>query len=288
MALKNDLSLKLKKILKNKIVLVTGGGGSIGSFLTKQLLNYPVKSIRVLDIDEHALFKLKRSTKDKRLRFLLGNILDKERLEMAGADVDIIIHTAAIKNIEISEFNPIETIDANINGTVNLIKLALKLNPERFLNISTDKAVDASTLYGSTKQLGEKLTSWAGKHSATTKFATARLGNVFETRGNVIEVWNDELKNNKDLSITNPLMKRFYFHVDDAVNFIFESLVQMNKGEIFVPKMKAYKIKDLASKISKNHKIIGLRPGEKMEEVLLTKNELKNAKNVKNMWIINS
>jgi len=103
----------------------------------------------------------------------------------------------------------------------------------------------------------------------------------------VIEVWNNELKNNKDLSITNPLMKRFYFHVDDAVNFIFESLVQMNKGEIFVPKMKAHKIKDLASKISKNHKIIGLRPGEKMEELLLTKNELKNAKNGKNMWVIN-
>jgi len=115
----------IKKELKNKTVLITGGAGSIGSKLTEKILEFPVKAVRVLDIDEHALFTLGRKLNDPRLRLLLGNILDKERLELACNGVDIIIHTAAIKNIEISEFNPIETIDVNVNGTVNLIKMAL-------------------------------------------------------------------------------------------------------------------------------------------------------------------
>ncbi len=276
----------LVKELKNKTVLVTGGAGSVGTVLIKKILKYPVHSVRVLDVDEHALFRLKRSIKDSRLRMLLGNILDKDRIEMAGKNADIIFHLAAVKNIEITEFNPIETIDTNINGTVNLIKMSLKNKPKKFLNISTDKAAESSTLYGATKQIGERITSWAGTHVEETKFASVRFGNVIETRGNVFEIWHEEFRNKKPLSITSPSMKRYFFNVDQAADFILHCLSLMHLGEIFVPKMKSYKIKKLAAKISKNHKIIGLRQGEKLDEVLLSHSEKKIAKEKKDMWII--
>ena len=283
---KKSIDKKISKELQNKTILVTGGAGSIGSHLVKEILDYPVKSVRVLDIDEHALFRLNRDVNNSRLRPLLGNILDKDRVEMAGNGVDIIFHLAAIKNIEISEFNPIETIDSNVIGTVNMIKMAMKNKPKKFLNISTDKSVASSTLYGATKLLGEKLTSWAGIHLVPTKFATVRFGNVEESRGNVFEVWNDEIRKNKPLSITHPSMERYFFHVNEAVDFILSCLPLISSGEIFVPKMKMYKISKLANKITKNHKIIGLRKGEKLKEILLTDEELKRATSNKKMWII--
>lgn len=276
----------LIKELKNKTILVTGGAGSLGSVLTKRLMEYPIKVVRILDIDEHALFKLRRSVNDPRLRLLLGSILDKERIEMAGNKVDIIFHLAAVKNIEISEFNPIETIDTNINGTVNLIKMAMRNKPEKFINISTDKAAESSTLYGTTKQLSERLTSWAGFHIAPTKFASIRFGNVIESRGNVFEIWNEESNKSQPLSITDPSMERFFFHVDEAIDFILECLPLVNTGEIFVPKMKSYNIKKLASEISKNHRYIGSRQGEKLKEILITNAEKEMSEERNKMWII--
>lgn len=274
------------KELKNKTILITGGAGSIGSHLTKRILDYPVKSVRVLDIDEHALFKLGRKINDERLRPLLGSILDNERIELAGKNVDIILHTAAIKNIEISEYNPIETINTNVNGTVNLVKMAIKNSPKKFLNISTDKAAESTTLYGTTKNLGEKLITWAGEYLTPTKFASTRFGNVIETRGNVFEIWDEEKKNKKPLSITHPSMQRYFFQIDEAVEFCLDCLIHIKSGEIFIPKMKSYKIKELADKVSKNHNIIGLRSGEKMSEILMTNEERKRSIEKKNMWII--
>ena len=282
-----NLDKKLEKELKNRTILVTGGAGSVGAVLVKKILQYPVTQVRIIDIDEHALFQLKRSISDNRIRLLLGNITDKERIEMAGQNVDIVIHAAAIKNIEISEYNPIETIDVNINGTINMIKMAMKNNPKKFLNVSTDKAVNSSTIYGATKLITERITSWAGIHlNPPTKFASVRFGNVIESRGNVFEVWNNELEAKRPLSVTDPEMKRYFFHVEEAVDFILNCLPLINGGEVFVPKMKNYKIKDLAKKISKNYKIIGIRRGEKMNEVLMTDEEMKEAVEKHNMWII--
>ena len=278
---------KISKMLKNKKILVSGGAGSIGRTLVKKLLEYPVDSIRILDINEHALFELRHEISDPRLRLLLGNILDKDRIEMAGKNADIIFHTAAIKNIEISEYNPIETIDTNINGTVNMIKMAIRNKVKLFLNISTDKAADPSTLYGTTKQLTERLTSWAGIHNDETKFASVRFGNVMDSRGNVFELWEKELKDKKPLSITHPLTERYFFKSDDAINFILKCLLKINVGEVFIPKMKSYKIKSLAQKYSKKQKIIGLRQGEKIKEILITKEEKKKSLEKDDMWILN-
>ena len=282
----NKFETSIRKELQNKKILITGGAGSIGSALAKKILEYPVKSVRILDINEHALFKLNHEINNPKLRLLLGNILDKERIEMAASGADIVIHTAAVKNIEISEFNPIETIDVNINGTINLLKTVMKTKPKKFLNISTDKAADSSTLYGTTKNLTEKLISWAGLHVDNIKFASARFGNVIETRGNVFEIWNEESKKNKPLSITHPEMKRYFFHIDEAIDFILNSLLLMKEGEIFIPKMKLFKIKDLANKISKKHKIIGLRQGEKMDEILISDDEKERATEHKKMWTL--
>ena len=277
---------KITNELKNKSILVTGGAGSIGSVLVSKLLEYPIKSIRVLDMDEHALFKLNKKLNDSRLRILLGSILDQDRVDMAGDGIDIVFHLAAIKNIEISEFNPIETIDTNVNGTVNIIKMLIKKKPKKFINVSTDKAVDSSTLYGNTKQLGERLTSWAGFHIKETKSATVRFGNVIETRGNVFEIWDEELKHNKPLSITEPLMKRYFIHSSEVVDFILNCTTISKRGEIFIPKMKLFTIEELANKVSKKHKIIGLRQGEKLQEKLLSLEEKSIAIEKSNMWVI--
>ena len=278
---------KLHKELKNKVILITGGAGSIGSALAKEILKYPVNTVRVLDIDENALFQLKRELNHPKLRTLLGNILDKERLEMAGNKVDILIHAAAIKNVEISEFNPIETIETNTNGMINLIKWTMKSKPQKFLNISTDKAADASTLYGTTKRLTEILVNWSGIHIQSTKWASIRFGNVIETRGNVFEIWEKELEQKKPLSITDPKMKRFFFHKHEAIDFILQTLLLANKGQIFIPKMKSFKIIELANRYSKKHKIIGKRPGEKLDEILMSNEEKQRAQEKRNMWIIN-
>ena len=283
---KQNSQTKISKILKNKKILVSGGAGSIGTTLVKKLLEYPVHSIRVLDINEHALFELKHEITDSRLRLLLGSILDKDRIEMAGKNVDIVFHTAAIKNIEISEYNPIETIDTNINGTVNMIKMAIRNKVKIFLNISTDKAANPSTLYGTTKQLTERLTSWAGVHNEETKFASVRFGNVMDSHGNVFELWEKELKEKKPLSITHPLAERYFFKSDEATNFILKCLLLINVGEVFIPKMKSYKIKSLAQKYSKKQKIIGLRQGEKLKEILITKDEIKKSLVKNDMWIL--
>ena len=285
---KTKLKSVVRRELKNQTILITGGAGSIGSYLTKKFLEFPVKAVRVLDINEHGLFQLGRTIKDKRLRLLLGDILDEDRLELAGNGVDIVVHAAAIKNLEISEYNPIETIDTNVNGTVNLIKMVMKTKPKKFLNISTDKAADPTTLYGTTKQLSERLISWAGVHLSKTKFASIRFGNVFESRGNVFEVWEEEKKNNKPISITDPAMKRYFFHINDATNFILECLPLVKKGYIFVPKMKKYSVKELASRVSKKQKIIGKRHGEKLSEFLVSDEERKRATEKTNMWIIPS
>jgi UDP-N-acetylglucosamine 4,6-dehydratase/5-epimerase len=285
---KKTYSSKIIKELNKKTILVTGGAGSIGSELVEKLLEFPVKAVRVLDINEHALFQLNRKIKDDRFRPLLGNVLNLDRLDMASKDVDVIIHMAAIKNIEISEFNPIETIDNNVNGMVNMIKTVMKNEPTKFLNISTDKAAEPSTLYGATKNLAEHLASWGGKHLPNTKFASIRFGNVFESRGNVFEIWNEQANMNEPLTVTDYNMKRFFFKKQEAIDFILNCIPLIKQGDIFIPKMKLYDLKTLASKISNKHKVIGIRQGEKMEEILLTNEEKKYSVEKKDMWIIKS
>lgn len=276
-----------ESVFRNKTVLVSGGAGSIGSAVVKKLVEFDVHSIRVLDNNEYALFKMKRSLENPKLRLLLGDIRDRERVEMAVDGVDIILHFAAVKNIEISEYNPIEAIKTNVDGTINLIEASLKSRPERFLYISSDKAVSYTSLYGATKFLGEKLTIWANKIQDRTLFSCARLGNVYESRGNVFELWDEQKARGEPLTLTHPDMRRFFMHLDEATHFIISAVEMMKGGEIFVPQMKEEQILELAKKLYGNNiKFIGPRPGEKIREELMTPEERKIAKEENGIWVI--
>lgn len=280
----------MNSVFDNVTVLITGGAGSIASEVVSELLLKQVRAVRVFDNNEDALFKLKRRFQgDLRLRLLLGDIRDRERVKMAMKDVDIVIHTAAIKNIEVSEYNAAETCRINIDGTINLIENAMQLGVKRFLFISTDKAAEYSTLYGATKYVGERLTIWASRISTNTVFSAVRFGNVMETRGNVFTVWKKEDAEGKPLSITHPEMKRFFMHIDEAAKFIVSTVENMESGYTYIPKMRFYRLKDLAEAFNKGKtgvNLIGLRSGEKMEEVLFTSHEQTKLEDCGSHWKI--
>ena len=266
----------------NTTVLVTGGGGSIATQVIKDLIaTKNIKTIRVLDTNENALFKLKRSLHSpQHIRLLLGDVRDRERVKMALVDVDIVIHCAAIKNVEVSEYNAPETCRVNIDGTINLIECAMEAEVKQFLFVSSDKAVDNSTLYGATKFVGEKLVMWASKISLTTMFAAVRFGNVIESRGNVFDVWRTNVLLNQPLTVTHPDMIRYFWHVKEASAFIIDRIENMSNMCIYIPKMRKRFLKDVVKEFVEDNSLkdpeldfVGLRPGEKLDEDLFGKYE---------------
>lgn len=238
----------------------------------------------MFDLSEDGLFKLQRKISDSRLRTLLGDIRDRERVKMALNKVDIIVHAAAVKNIEVSEYNAAETCRVNVEGTINLVETAMQEQVKRFLFISSDKAASYSTLYGATKFLGEKITVWASRISLNTVFSTVRFGNVFESRGNVFEVWYNEEKSGKPLSVTHPEMKRYFWHLGEASDFVIQMCEKMENGCIYIPKLKEYSILDLAKQHGGEIRIIGLRKGEKMREILFAEHE--KVEEAEEFWVI--
>lgn len=261
-------------MLKNKVILVTGGSGSVGSALVEKLLAEEPHAIRIFDNNEDSLFKLKRKLGgNKHLRFLLGDLRDRERVNMAVSGCDIIYHVAAIKNIEISEYNPVEAIRTNVEGTINTLLSTLQFPPEKYIFISSDKSVDFTSLYGATKFIGEKLTLWGQQISDYTKYSVIRFGNIMETRGNIFDIWDIEKEAGRPLPITHPDMKRFFIPLAKVVNITVELTKIMTGGEIFVPISNEYCILDLAKKISADYVVIGMRDGEKLRESLISESE---------------
>jgi len=270
------------------VFLVTGGAGSLGSAVVKHLLSYNhLHAVRVFDSNEDALFKLKRELDSPKLRTLLGDIRDRERVKMALEGVDCVIHCAAVKNLEVSEYNAPETTRVNIEGTNNLIETFIRTKGKVFVFVSSDKAVEYESIYGATKFVGEKLTTWASRVTSEDKqFVVIRTGNFFESRGNVFEVWAKEMKANKPISITDPTITRYFIHIDEAASFVVSVVKNPRNGAIYVPKMQNYKIMDLAKKTGAEFKVIGLRDGEKMMEELMTEKEKLMAEETDDRWII--
>ena len=286
------ITLKNKNsIFKNKVILITGGTGSFGKkFIDIVLNNFDPKKIIIYSRDELKQFNLSNKLKKykKKLRFFIGDVRDYNRLLFATKGVDILIHAAALKHVATAEYNPFEFIKTNVIGTQNVITAAIENNLEKVISLSTDKASSPINLYGATKLTADKLIVSANyyKGKIKTKFSVVRYGNVFGSRGSVVtQILRAK---NKIFYLTDESMTRFTITLNESVLFVMECLKNMWGGEIFVPKIPSYKLKDLINSFSFDFKIVktGLRPGEKIHEEMISNNDALSTIELKNYYVI--
>ena len=278
--------------LKNYNYLITGGTGSFGKKMV-EILSKKIKPKRIVIFsrDELKQFEMKKKFNEKNIRYFLGDVRDQSRIEQALDQIDIVIHAAALKQVPAAEYNPSEVIKTNIIGAENLIKACIKNKVKKVIALSTDKAACPINLYGATKLVSDKLFSSANNITGdkTTTFSIVRYGNVINSRGSVIPFFVEKIKaKEKYLPITHPEVTRFFMTIEQGVNFVLNSLLRMKGGEIFIPKCPSIKITDLAKMLKKNvlFKIIGLRPGEKIHEVLCPQEDSRNTIEFKTFYII--
>ena len=282
-------------MFKNKKILITGGTGSLGNALTQRLLEQGADTIRIFSRNESKQLEMESKFNDDRLRFLIGDVRDYERLERAVEDIDIVFHAAALKHVPVIEYNPFEAIKTNILGSQNVINACLHENIDRAICVGTDKAVSPLNTYGATKLLMEKLfvtaKNYLKKERHQTKFIALRYGNVLGSSGSVIPKFIDQIKNKEKLTITDSSMTRFSISMNEALDFILKA-TEIGKGsEIFVPKLKAYSILDVKDALFEllgetEEQIVGIRPGEKLDEVLINKDEMKYTWEYQNMYMV--
>jgi FlaA1/EpsC-like NDP-sugar epimerase len=292
----------LKETFGDERILITGGTGSIGSELAKKLLEFNPKVIRIYSNDENAQFDLEQELKEyDNLRFLVGDVRDKERLKRATEDMDIVFHAAALKHVPSCEYNPFEAIKTNVIGTENLLEVAMDEEVEKVITISTDKAVNPVNVMGATKLLAERLTIAANYYKGLrrTVFSCVRFGNVLGSRGSVVQLFEKQIQNGGPVTVTDPDMMRFVMSMDRPIELVLKA-AQVAKGEeIFVFKMPALRIGNLAEvmieKLAPKYgydprdikvEIVGKRKGEKLYEELMTEDEAMNAYETEDMLVI--
>jgi FlaA1/EpsC-like NDP-sugar epimerase len=291
----------LNDYYKGKKVLVTGGSGSIGQKIVKELIQYDVDVVRVLDNNETALFDLEQDLKSSKIRTFVGDIRDLQRLKMAFKDIDIIFHAAAYKHVPLCEYNPMDAVKTNVMGTQNIIDAAIVCEVGKVILISTDKAVNPANVMGATKLLAERLMISSNAYSGFngTKFSCVRFGNVLNSRGSVIPVFKKQIKEGGPLTITDEGMTRFIMHIHEAAKLILNAGSISEGGEIFILKMPSVKVTDLAEAMLEYYapkygydiddievRIIGKRVGEKLHEELMTPDEIIYAEETKDLFII--
>ena len=267
-------------MLNDKSILVTGGTGSFGkAFIRTVLSRFNPRRLIVFSRDELKQSEMREQFNKSKfgcIRYFIGDVRDRDRLFRAFDAVDIVIHAAALKQVPTAEYNPIEAVKTNILGAANVIDAAIDRNVEKVIALSTDKAANPINLYGATKLCADKLfcaaNSYSGYHS--TRFSVVRYGNVIGSRGSVIPLFL-KLRKNGSLPITDPRMTRFWLTLEQGVDFVLANLARMKGGEIFVPKIPSMKLMDLAETIAPDCKIemTGIRPGEKLHEVMITKDD---------------
>ena len=273
-----------------KTILVTGGTGSFGKMFTSLLLEeWNPDSVRIYSRGELLQWEMQQKNQDERLRFLIGDVRDKDRLYRAMNDVDIVVHAAALKQVPTAEYNPIEAVKTNIDGAANVINASIDNGVERVIALSTDKAVHPVNLYGATKMVAEKLfvqgNAYAGGRK--TRFACTRYGNVVGSRGSIIPLFLEQRKQGR-VTITDERMTRFWLTLEQGARFVARCIETMKGGEIFVPKIPSMRITDLSRVIAPDCEveIIGIRPGEKLHEVLLTEDEARHSKDMGDYFVI--
>ncbi|MEN3033689.1 MAG: UDP-N-acetylglucosamine 4,6-dehydratase (inverting) [Aquificaceae bacterium] len=271
--------------LDGKSILVTGGTGSFGQAFVKYVLeHYKPSRLVVFSRDEFKQWQMQERFPEKNypsLRFFIGDIRDKDRLRLAFDGIDYVVHAAALKHVPTLEYNPFEAVKTNIIGTQNIIEVAIQMGVKKVVALSTDKAVNPVNLYGATKLTMEKLliagNAYAG--SKPTRFCVVRYGNVIASRGSVIQLFEKLVKEGaKELPITDERMTRFWISLKEGVMLVIFALENCKGGELFVPKLPSVKVTDIAKAICPQcgFKIIGIRPGEKLHEVLISKEESRN------------
>jgi UDP-N-acetylglucosamine 4,6-dehydratase (inverting) len=284
----------IKNFFKNKSLLITGGTGSFGKAFVNFLLSQkiPLKRIIIFSRDELKQHEMSINFSDKKfpnIRYYLGDVRDKDRLNSAFEDVDIIVHAAALKQVPASEYNPIEFIKTNIIGAQNIIECSLKMGVQNIVALSTDKASSPINLYGATKLCSDKLfiNSNNIKGKKKIKFSVVRYGNVMGSRGSVLHSFLDQKKKGQ-LLITDDRMTRFNILLEDAINMVNWVAVNSMGGEIFVPKISSFYVKDLAKAVCNKCriKITGIRPGEKLHEEMISIYDSKNTIDLKKFYAI--
>jgi UDP-N-acetylglucosamine 4,6-dehydratase len=274
---------------KDKSVIVTGGTGSFGKKFTEMILKYPIKKLIVFSRDELKQYEMQQQLTDERLRFFIGDVRDYERMHRAFEGVDIVIHAAALKQVPTAEYNPFEAIKTNVLGAKNVIDAAIDRNIPKTMALSTDKAVNPINLYGATKLCAERLfvdgNTYAG--AKNIRFSAVRYGNVVGSRGSAIPLFKKQMETGT-LTITDDRMTRFWITLEQGVNFVINSIEQMHGGEIFVPKIPSMKMTDVAKTMAPKCKIkiIGIRPGEKLHEALMTDDEVRRALEFRDFYVI--
>ena len=270
-------------MLNDKVILVTGGTGSFGQTFTRIVLErYKPAKLIVFSRDELKQFEMRqRFPEDKypALRYFLGDVRDRERLYRALGDVDVVVHAAALKQVPACEYNPLEAVRTNILGAANLIDAAIDRGVWRVIALSTDKAANPINLYGATKLCGDKLFTAANNYvgGRDTRFSVVRYGNVMGSRGSVIPLFL-KMRSTGVLPITDARMTRFWVTLEQGVEFVLSSLARMRGGEIFVPKIPSMNIMDVARAIAPDCRteIVGIRPGEKLHEILIPQDDARN------------
>lgn len=261
-------------MFNNKNILITGGTGSFGKRYTELLLkDYQPNKIIIYSRDELKQYEMAQVFDNECMRYFIGDVRDEKRLLKAMRGVDFVIHAAALKHVPIAEYNPMECIKTNIMGAQNVIDAALEANVKKVIALSTDKAANPVNLYGATKLASDKLFVAANNLTGgrETRFSVVRYGNVIGSRGSVVPFFQKLIHDGaKELPITDERMTRFLITLEDGVNFVFKNFQRMQGGEIFVPKIPSMKITDLALALAPElpHKIIGIRPGEKLHEIM--------------------
>lgn len=276
-------------IMDNKTVLVTGGTGSFGKKFIKRILKSSVKKVIVFSRDELKQYEMAQEFTDERMRFFIGDVRDRDRLYRAFEGVDYVVHAAALKHVGACEYNPFEAVKTNINGAQNIIEAAIDCGVEKVVALSTDKACSPINLYGATKLASDKLfvaaNSYVGdKH---TSFSVVRYGNVVGSRGSVVPFFKKKRETGV-IPITDDRMTRFWITLEQGVQFVIDSFNRMHGGEVFVPKIPSMKITDLAKAIAPDCEIeiVGIRPGEKLHEAMITEDDARHTLEFNDYYVI--
>jgi len=275
---------------KKQSILLTGGTGSFGKHFCKVMIEkYQPKVIRVYSRDELKQHEMRQKFGEEYVRYFIGDVRDPDRLKRAMEGVDIVVHAAALKQVPACEYNPLEAVKTNIHGAQNVIDAAIDTGVKKVVALSTDKAVNPVNLYGATKLCAEKIFIQGNAYSGSrgTRFSCVRYGNVIGSRGSVVPLFREQKKTGK-ITITDKRMTRFWLTLDQAVELVINAFCHMQGGEIFVPKIPSMKIIDLAKAIVRDCdiEVIGIRPGEKIHEVLITEEDGRNTVAYNGMYVI--